>query len=68
MTWMLILTIVVAWILLSGFLLISVCMMSSLANRTELLDQEQVHHRATQDEHGLSQEAPGQQTAEAPTW
>jgi hypothetical protein len=64
----LIVAIIVVWIMLSGFLLLSVCMMSSVANRTDLLDREQLPPREVQAEVGSNQETPGQQTAKSPTW
>lgn len=46
MSWILILAIVTAWIFLSGFLLISVCMMSSLANQQPCKPEKQSKENA----------------------
>lgn len=68
MTLLIVAIIVVAWIVLSGFILISVCMMSSVSNRIELLTEDQLPHRKLQVEKGSSDEAPAQPTVQSPSW
>lgn len=60
--------IVVAWIALSAFFLISVCMMSSVANRTELLTEDQLPRRRFQVENESGEEFGAQPSADFPTW
>jgi hypothetical protein len=59
--------ILIAWIALSAFFLVSVCMMSSVANRTELLTEDQFLRRQ-RIENGPVEEVPAQPSAEVPTW
>jgi hypothetical protein len=65
---LLITTVIVAWIALSAFFLVSVCMMSSVANRTELLTEDQLPRRCMRFEEELPDEVAAQPPAEAPMW
>ena len=60
--------IVVAWMALSGFILVSVCMMSSVANRTELLTEDRLPRRKFDVEGETAGEVPTQPSVESPTW
>ena len=66
--YLLIILIAVAWIVLSGFFLVSVCMMSSVANKTELLNEDQLPRRSVWIENGSPDEVGAQPSAEVPSW
>ena len=68
MNLLIIAVVVVGWVVLSGVILISVCMMSSVANRTELLSEDQLPARTPEVEKGSSAEAPTQPTVNSPSW
>lgn len=68
MSLMFIVVVAVAWILLSGFLLVSVCMMSSISNRIELLTEDQLPKRAVRKENDAVQDVPTQPTVKNASW
>jgi hypothetical protein len=59
-------TIAAVWIILSAFFLVTVCMMSSFANRTELLTEDQLPRRRLRFEEEALDEVTSQTPAEAP--